>query len=235
MTQLKIFIGYDEVEAVAYNVLSHSIQTRASKPVSITPIMLSQLEDVYHRPRDPKQSNEFSFSRFLVPFLCDYEGYAIFMDSDIICTDDIHKIMEYVDPDAAVSVVKHDYIPSTQVKYLGNNQTKYVMKNWSSVMVFNCEKCADLTPEYINNASGLMLHQFHWVNHYDHIGELPSDFNHLVGELEPNPDAKLIHFTIALPLWPEYMDCEHADKWWAEFDKMKHWDKNVIYTFEVKK
>ncbi len=235
MSQLKVFIGFDQVESVAYHVLNHSIQKRASAPVAVSPIMLSQLGSIYMRERDPRQSNEFSFTRFLVPFLCDYQGYAIFMDSDMILQADIHEIMHEVDPNAAVSVVKHDYTPTTTKKYLGNDQSKYAKKNWSSVMVFNCEKCKALTPEYVNTASGLELHQFKWLESESLIGELHKEWNHLVGELPENPDAKLIHFTIALPLWPEYMGCEWADQWWKEFNSMKHWDKNVIYTYEVKK
>jgi hypothetical protein len=235
MSQLRGFIGFDQVESVAYHTCAHSIQKRASKPVAIAPIMLSQLQDIYYRNRDPRQSNEFSFSRFLVPYLCDFKGYAIFMDSDMILTTDIHEILQDIDPEAAVSVVKHEYQPSTDTKYLGNNQTRYEKKNWSSVMVFNCAKCKMLTPAYVNNASGLELHQFKWLESDDLIGSLDKEWNHLVGELPENPNAKLIHYTIALPLWPEYMDCEYADEWWREFNNMRHWDKNVIYTYEVKK
>lgn len=229
---MRVFIGYDHVEAVAYHVLSHSIQRLASQPVAIAPIMLSQLRRWYTRERDPRQSNSFSFTRFLVPFLCGYKGHAIFMDSDILCRTDIHRIMDYVDQDAAVSVVQHDYTPSSEIKYLGNVQYKYPRKNWSSVMVFNCAKCATLTPEYVNFATPAELHQLQWA---DKIGALPVEWNHLVGEYQPNEAAKLVHFTLGLPLWPEFMDCEYSREWWNEFDDMRHWDKNVIYTAEVKK
>lgn len=229
---LRVFIGYDKVESVAYHVLSHSIQRRASFPVQIAPIMLKQLGGIYWRDRDPRQSNEFSFSRFLVPYLCNYQGYAVFMDSDILCRTDINAIMADLDPDAAVSVVKHDYIPKSDRKYLGTVQYKYPCKNWSSVMVFNNAKCKALTPDYVNTASGLELHQFKWT---DFVGELDKEWNHLVGEYEPNPQAKLAHFTVGLPLWPEYMNQELSSEWWKEFDDMKHWDKNTVFTYQVNK
>lgn len=229
---MRVFLGYDHVESVAYHVCSNSIQRRASQPVAIAPIMLSQLQAWYRRPRDPRQSNDFSFARFLVPFLCGFKGTAIFMDSDFLCLTDIHKIMDDVDLNNVVTVVKHDYTPVDEIKYLGNKQYKYPRKNWSSMMVFNCEKCATLTTDYVNRATPSELHQLKWA---DSIGELSTDWNHLVGEYEPNPKAKLVHYTRGLPLWPEYMGCEYSREWWQEFDDTIHWDKNVIYTHAIER
>ena len=30
-------------------------------------------------------------------------------------------------------------------------------------MLMNCRKCTTLTPDYVNKASGLELHQFKWL------------------------------------------------------------------------
>ena len=106
------------------------------------------------------------------------------------------------------------------MKFLGAIQTKYAKKNWSSVMLFNAAKCRALTPDYVNTASGLELHQFKWLESDDLIGEIPHRWNHLVGYDDPNPDASLVHYTIGGPYFDEYQDCEYADEWRQERDKM---------------
>ena len=209
---LKIFIGYDPNETIAYHVLAHSILCRSSVPVSITPLKLSQLP--LTRPKTEYQSTEFSFSRFLVPWLCDYEGTAIFMDCDMLVLDDIAEIA--VDPNAAVSVVKHDYTPRTEYKFLDQAQSRYHKKNWSSVMVFNNAKCKALTPTYVNEASGLELHQFKWLENDGLIGELDPAWNHLVGEYPANPNAKLVHYTLGTPCFKKFAQCEYAAEWHKE-------------------
>jgi hypothetical protein len=216
---MRIFIGYDESETVAFHVLSHSIHRHASKPVSITPLMLNQLP--LTRPRDPKQSTDFAFSRFLVPYLCDYEGMAVFMDCDMLCRADIWELADYAT--STVCVVKHDYSTHAPVKFRDHANISYGRKNWSSVMLFNCEWCHSLTPEYVNSAPGLDLHQFRWLVD-EGIGELPREWNHLVGEYKANPDAKLAHFTLGTPCFAKYRHCEFAEEWFQEKYRMLHYD-----------
>ena len=129
MSTIRVFIGYDPREAVAYHVLSHSILSRASQPVSIAPLMLSELGKHIWRERHSLQSTDFAFSRFLVPFLCDYEGWAIFMDCDMLVLDDFAKLWDMRDDKYAVQVVKHDYTPMSTEKFLGQPQTAYEKKN----------------------------------------------------------------------------------------------------------
>lgn len=215
---IDIYIGYDPVERVAFNVLANSIHLRASQSVSISPVMLSQLNGVFTRERDPLQSTEFSFSRFLVPYLSGYQGWAIFMDCDMLVLDDIAKLWELRDDRYAVQVVKHDHVPPETEKFLGRTQTRYQKKNWSSVMLFNNAKCTALTPAYVNTASGLELHQFKWLDDDSLIGELPSRWNHLVGFDAPRDDAGIVHFTIGGPYFNEYKNCEYAEAWFAERD-----------------
>ena len=131
---IKVFVGFDQVEAVAFHTLSHSILTQSTNPVSIHPILSRQLRPPFTRERNPLQSNDFSFTRFLVPWLCGYKGWAIFMDCDMLLRDDISKLWNLRSSRYAVQVVKHDYTPKDDVKYLGNTQTPYPKKNWSSVM-----------------------------------------------------------------------------------------------------
>ena len=218
---IRVFIGYDPAEAVAYHVAAHSILRHASVPVSITGLVLRQLPMT--RERDPRQSTEFSFSRFLVPWLCGFKGEAIFMDCDMLVRSDIAELVG--ERGKSVSVVKHDYTPSTEDKFLGNKQTKYEKKNWSSVMVFECSSCAVLTPEYVNTASGLELHQFKWLGGEYLIGSLAPEWNHLVGENAPSGAAKLVHYTLGTPCCAKYANCEYADEWHEERRLMLAYDR----------
>jgi len=219
---LRVFIGYDPRESIAYSVLSHSIQRRASEPVSITPLSLSQLNSIYHRKRNSLQSTDFSFTRFLTPYLSNYEGWSVFMDCDMIVLDDIKNLFALADDRFSVMVVKHNHMPEEEVKFLGAPQSKYEKKNWSSVMLFNNAKCKFLTPEYVNSASGLELHQFKWLDSDDSIGEIPHKWNHLVDYDKPDPNASLVHYTTGGPYFKEYTDCEYSKEWQDELSSMKH-------------
>jgi len=217
---IRIFIGKDDVENIAYHTLCNSIIEKSSVPVCITPVYLKNFEGFFDRPRDSKQSNAFSFSRFLVPYLCDYVGYGLWMDCDMLLRCDINELWEQKDRWHSVKVVKHDYIPKNDQKFLGAKQYRYEKKNWSSVMLFNCSHmhCKKLTPEYVKSATGLDLHQFKWTTE-DRIGELAKEWNWLVGEYPYNPDAKVIHFTIGGPYFYEYWGCDYADEWYFEHRK----------------
>jgi len=215
-----VYIGFDPREAVAYNVLAYSIHTRASQPVAVTPLMLSQLKGVLTRERHPLQSSDFSFSRFLAPYLSGYQGWSIFMDCDMLMLADVAALWGLRDERYAVMVVKHHHVPKETVKFLGEPQSRYEKKNWSSVMLFNNAACRALTPQYVNAATGLELHQFKWLDGDHLIGELPSRWNHLVGYDPPRPDAALVHYTLGGPYFDEYRNCEYADEWRREHDGM---------------
>ena len=218
---LQIYIGFDPKEAVAWDVLAHSIRRRSSIPVSIEPLVQKELRDagLYTRERGPTESTEFSLTRFLVPALADYQGWSIFMDCDMLCRADVAGLFAMRDPGKAVMVAKHEYVPKTQRKFLDQVQTKYERKNWSSLMLFNNEKCRALTPQYVNSASGLELHRFKWIGD-DLIGELPKEWNWLVTEYEHNPAAKLVHYTIGGPWFEQYRTCDYAEEWLAEARSM---------------
>ena len=210
---IPIFIGYDAREAIAFSVLTHSIHARASQPVSITPLILSELRATFTRERHALQSTDFSFTRFLVPYLSGYTGWSLFMDCDMLMLADIGELWALRDDRFAVMVVKHDHRPRETHKFLGEPQTAYEKKNWSSVMLFNNARCAALTPEHVNHASGLNLHQFKWLDDDGLIGELPARWNHLVGYSAPRADAALVHYTLGGPYFEQYRDCEHAEAW----------------------
>ncbi len=210
---IRIFIGFDERETVAWHVLTHSILERSSEPVCFVPLALSNLGKLMWREKNPLQSTDFSFSRFLTPFLSAYEGWSLFMDCDMLVLDDISKLWALRDDRFAVMCIKHDHQPAEKVKFLGAPQTPYAKKNWSSVMLFNNARCRALTPEYVNTASGLELHQFKWLENDSLIGDLPEKWNHLVGYSSPNTNASNVHFTLGGPYFNEYADCEFSKEW----------------------
>jgi hypothetical protein len=187
--------------------------------------MLSQLDGVMTRERHPLQSTDFSFSRFLTPHLSGYAGWSVFMDCDMLMLDDVARLFALCDDRYAVMVVKHDHVPKEERKFLDQPQSAYQKKNWSSVMLFNNAKCRALTPEYVNSASGLELHQFKWLVNDELIGAIPACWNHLVGYDAPRRDASLVHYTLGGPYFDEYRDCEYADEWRREFAAMQRVDQ----------
>ncbi|MCQ0990154.1 glycosyltransferase family protein [Jiella marina] len=215
----RVFIGFDTKEVLAYHVLAQSILENSSMPVAFSPIVLKNLEGIFKRERHNLQSTEFSFSRFLVPALSNYEGWSLFMDCDMMLRADIAELWKLRDDRYAAMCVKHDYTPKIETKFLGQTQTKYEKKNWSSVILFNNAKCKALTEDYVNSASGLQLHQFKWLENDDLIGELPAEWNWLVNEYEYNENAKNVHFTDGGPYFDEYKDCDYADEWFAARDR----------------
>lgn len=188
---IRVFIGFDPRQPVAFNVLAHSIASRASKPVSITRLQLNQL------PLTRRGLTEFTYSRFLVPWLSNYEGISIFLDPDMLCLCDIEELMAY------------------PLEHLG--QAVFVVPHTMkferpSVMVFRNALCKVLTPEYVQNMNN-PLFNFAWASS---VGGLPSAYNHLVGYDPPSTDARIVHFTQGIPCWPETKDSEYAPDWYAE-------------------
>lgn len=221
---IRVFIGYDPVESVAWHTMAASIYRRSSQPVALVPINLSNLKDIYKRPRDPKQSNEFSFTRFLVPHLAGYDGYALFFDCDMMLRVDIAEIFSVLkeQPGKAVYVVKHTYEPRDDVKYLNTVQYKYPRKNWSSVVLWDCShpKNKLVTPDFVNTTEALNLHRFTWLND-DEIGELDVRWNWLVGEYDDPPsDVKNVHWTVGGPYFNEFKNADFSDEWFKETAQM---------------
>lgn len=210
-----IFIGYDAREAIAYHVCVNSIARFATKPVSITPLSLNTLRDYKEIHTDG--SNQFIYSRFLVPYLMNFQGWALFIDGDMILRDDISKLFDLKDESKAVLVVKHNYKTKFKEKYLGAKNEDYPRKNWSSVILWNCKHKANqnLTPEFIQNATGAQLHRFTWLTD-NLIGELPIEWNWLPDEFGENKKAKLLHYTLGAPCFHDFATTPMADEWHKE-------------------
>jgi hypothetical protein len=221
---LKIFVGYDPIESVAWHTMTHSILSRSSLPVAIVPLNVANLKGIFTRERDPKQSNEFSFTRFLVPYLSGYEGFAAFFDCDMMLRTDVVRLFECAikDPAKAVHVVQHDYEPKDGIKYLNNVQYRYPRKNWSSVVLWNCGHPSNraVTPEFVNTASPMELHRFQWLKD-EQIGALDVRWNWLVGEYaDPPQDVHNVHWTVGGPYFHEYKNTDFAQEWFAEHERM---------------
>jgi hypothetical protein len=232
---LDIYIGHDRRAPILSSVAQHSIIRRTSSPVRVTLLAANVLANagIFEREATENQSTEFAISRFLVPYLAGFEGWALFMDNDMIVLDDIADLFKLRDDKYAVMCVKHDHVPEIKTKFLGEKQTVYPKKNWSSVMLMNCSKCRALTPEYVGKASGLELHRFQWLESEDLIGELPYTWNHLVetspGELA---DQKLLHYTDGGPYYKDYQDCKWAEVWVQERDALLQTREMSLVDFE---
>lgn len=213
---IDIFIGYDPREAMAYHVCANSIIRHSSRPLALHPLALNCLVDHYKEPQS-RASNQFNRSRFLVPLLKHYQGWAIYMDCDCLVNTDIQELFTLADPKYAVQLVQHDYQTKETKKYLDNANLNYPRKNWSSVVLWNCahSKNQRLTSEYVSRATAQELHGFSWLDHSD-IGSLDPTWNWLVGEYAENPNAKILHYTLGAPCFPEYRNSDTAELWHSE-------------------
>jgi len=212
---IRVFIGFDPREAIAYHVCANSIIRHSSKPIAFTALALNNLQDYEEGHTDG--SNQFIYSRFLVPHLMEYKGWAIFMDGDMLVRDDIEKLWALRDESKAVMVVKHDYQTKLTEKYLGSKNENYPRKNWSSVILWNCGHEANkaVTPEFVQNATGAQVHRFTWLSD-DLIGELPNVWNWLPDEFGANPNAKLLHYTLGTPSFHDFATTPMGDEWHRE-------------------
>ena len=214
LKKANIYIGYDSREIIAYHVLCQSILKYSSIPVSFTPLKLDHFSKFYKRKKGPKDSTEFSISRFLVPYLSNFKGISIYLDCDMLFLDDIFKLIKLTEKSKHKSLwcIKHKHLVMDGKKFLKEKQLHYDKKNWSSLMIFNNEKCKILTPAFIEKANGLDLHQFKWTKD-SKIGGLPTKWNILSGYQKINNQTKNIHFTEGGPYFKEYIKSKGANKW----------------------
>ena len=217
--KVKIYIGFDQREAVAYHTFVQSLIENASIPLDITPLAVRNLKGYEEKHED--KSNDFVYSRFLTPFLNDFKGWAIFADGDMICQADIKELLDLRDDSKALQVVKHDYKTKAYQKYLGNINQDYPRKNWSSVILWNCAhpKHKILTPDFIANQPGKYLHRFSWLEDSE-IGELPKEWNWLATEYPNNEQANIIHYTLGTPCFKDYRDTAMSDIWLKKYDRL---------------
>lgn len=217
--KVTVVVGFDQVEAIAYHTFCQSVLEKSSVPVMFIPLSLNSL--AFYKEKHSDGSNEFIYSRFLTPYLCDFKGFAIYADGDMVCNADIAELAELFDVSKAVQVVKHDYETKRIIKYLGNSNENYPRKNWSSLIIFNCQHPANriLTPEFIQNMNGKYLHRFSWLKDNE-IGELNKTWNYLAIEYENFPQAKLIHYTLGTPCFKDFKTADMSDIWWETYKRV---------------
>lgn len=218
---IPVYVGYDSREDIAYQVCKHSI-IRRDPGATVKPLKQKEMREsgLYIREIDKLASTEFTFTRFFIPYLQNYQGWAVFCDCDFLWTVPTTDLKQYCDPDKAVVVVQHDYTPAEGMKMDGKQQHIYPRKNWSSMILWNCAhpKNKVLTPELLNKETGAFLHRFQWLDDND-IGSLPHHYNWLVGWYKEPKDGKpkIYHWTEGGPWFVDnYFDCEYADVWKKE-------------------
>lgn len=237
----QIFVGFDKRESANFAVCCTSCNTKSKNPIFTQGLVLQSLQEngLYTRPTTWKDSHhlwddiseapmstEFAISRFLVPALCKYKGWALFLDCDMLWRADPSELFDSADPSKAVMCVKHNHQPSYTTKKAGQIQTVYKRKNWSSFMLFNCEHPSNekLTVEMVNTLPGRDLHRFCWLED-DEIGELDPAWNYLVGvtELPEGKEPKVVHWTNGSPNLPGFEKVAYADEY---FGVLNNWAEN---------
>ena len=212
------FIGYDPKEDIAYRVCKQSILKNSTIDVNVLSLKLHELvsKGFYKRNIDPLASTEFTYSRFLVPALMNYNGWAVFCDCDFLFFSDVANLFKDLDHNKAVYCVKHDYTPKERHKMDGKQQTIYPRKNWSSFIVFNCSHQSNkkLNIDLVNSESGSYLHQFKWLKDSE-IGGLDERWNWLEGWTSGhnNKSPFAVHYTRGGPWFNEWKDVEFAKEW----------------------
>lgn len=230
---VKIFIGWDSREDIAYQVAKQSILKHATIPVEIIPLKQKQLrkDGWYSRPVDALASTEFTFTRFLIPELVEHTGWALFIDCDFVFLDDVKKIFDQADEQYAVMCAQHDYTPKESIKMDGQVQHLYPRKNWSSMMLINCGHSSNLklTKAIVNDPSvtGAYLHRFSWLDDSE-VGQLSHEWNWLVGWYKEPDDGspKALHYTEGGPWFTQYENCEYANEWYKI--KIEYLEKILI-------
>ena len=211
-----IVVGFDQKEAVAYHTFVQSVINTATLPVRFLPLNINSLSTYKEVHEDG--SNNFIYSRFLVPYLLNFKGWAIYADGDMVCLEDIKKLWDLRDENYAVQVVKHNYKTKITKKYWGHKNEDYPRKNWSSLILWNCDHPSHkiLTPKFIQEQTGAFLHRFSWIKDNE-IGELKKEWNWLAMEYEEKDDINLIHYTIGTPCFKEYENTSLASYWKKSF------------------
>ena len=215
------YIGYDSKEDIAYRVCKQSLKRKTQLDIDVKSLKLYELisKNFYTRILDPLASTEFTYSRFLIPALMNYKGWAVFCDCDFLFFEDIALLFDSLDGEKAVYCVQHDYTPKEKHKMDGQTQTIYPRKNWSSFIVFNCAHPSNkkLSIEAVNGESGSYLHQFKWLDDNE-IGSLDERWNWLEGwtSNHNNGNPFAVHYTRGGPWFQEWQDVEFAKEWISE-------------------
>lgn len=221
-----VYVGFDPRESIAYDVCRHSILSRTREAVDVIPLVQQELRErkLYWRPGDPLASTEFTYTRFLVPALAGYKGWALYCDCDFLWLADIKDLITLADDRFAAMCVHHDHRPTEAMKMDGRVQTLYPRKNWSSLILYNCghPSNAALTPDLVNRETGSFLHRFAWLKD-EEIGVIPETWNWLEGWCEKlsGGHPNVVHYTRGGPWFEKWRDVDYGDLWLKETESLK--------------
>jgi lipopolysaccharide biosynthesis glycosyltransferase len=212
-------------------VAKYSMEKHSSVPIQVIPLKREEMrkQGIYTRTQDPKQSTEFTYCRFFVPYLQNYKGWAMFVDDDFLWLGDIKELIDQIDDKYAIMCVQHDYKPTVDVKLAGKAQEAYPRKNWSSMVLYNCGHPANqgVNLSMINSQPGSYLHRFSWITDDSLIGKIDYEWNFLVEWYKPyegERKPKAIHYTEGGPWFPDYRETDYAKEW---FDHMKEYEATL--------
>ena len=217
---MKIFIGFETEYPEAFEVCAESIR-QYNPNHEIIPLVKSELEEqgLYTRPYQG-ESTEFAFTRFLIPALCEWKGYALFCDGDFMWRCDPQEIEDFVKQSSqspSVWVVKHPpFLTTPHEKMKGKANMSYPKKYWSSLMYFNNDKCFSLTSDLVNSWSGKDLHEFAWASQ---IGDLPAEYNAMVNYYKFD-SPKAVHFTDGGPWLDIHDDMLYSTEWLKHYKNL---------------
>ncbi len=219
MPRITVYVGYEPRQSLAYEVLRFSLESNSSEPLDIRPLRLDRLvrDIVFRRPHDPLQSTEFTYTRFLVPHLCGYKGRALYMDCDMLCLGDIAEIYSLDLAQVWLRVVKQSQVVTRATKMDGEIQTAYPRKNWSSLMLLNCETLTCWSKEAVETKTGEWLHRFRPIPD-ERIGSLPAAWNVLDRH---DSDTRMVHYTEGGPWLPGCQDHPYGRIWFEYLEKYR--------------
>lgn len=226
--RLKVFVGFSANEMVATRVAESSIHQYSKGGADIRRICRLSLYPNYTRPTEYRagtlwdaisgapMSTDHAIARFFIPWLCDYQGWALFTDGDILCRRNVADLFALADDRYALMCVQHGDIHSEGVKKDGAIQQSYPRKNQSSVMLMNCAHKSNmaLTLDVLNAWPGRDLHAFRWLQDHE-IGQLPAQWNYLVNVNEPMENPSIVHYTLGTPNIPGHERDPWSQEWFA--------------------
>lgn len=250
--QVNVFVGYDSREDIAYQVAKYSVR-KHSPTSNVYPIVMDSLraDGIYTRGKDLLASTAFSTTRYLTPLMAGYKDIALYIDCDVLVTQDVNNILswDYLNPKIPVWVVQHNFTPKSQTKMDGRRQITYPRKGWMSVALFNCAHtaCKALTPEVINSSPIQFLNEMQWCDGYE-IGELDRRWNHLVRHHHaPEEDARtliaptdktpaIIHWTLGGQWLGDQPEQDYDALWRTyrdEWERVKAMRAGMEVTYEI--
>jgi hypothetical protein len=221
-TTVKVFIGSGEASVIECRTAIHSLRKHTKRELDIyvfngthNAVRLNDGEP-FLAPMSLKVKyqniTEFSLYRYLVPELCDFQGRAIYIDSDTVCLSDIGELFD---------------TPIGDADFLAKYEAYSGEKLWGlSVMLIDCARCRfDLEKIVEEIEAGLYtMTDFSCMgprflaHHPYQIGRLDPDWNVFD---RSDQQTKLIHYTNLLAQPWKYPNHPHGELWFRYFNEAR--------------